>query len=79
MRQRVQLKEVQTLVVSDQTDDSTIYINIPAEQKMEDVELNEEQLEAVAGGMNLMHIWIPQFPVLKNYSVNPYLDGNKKV
>lgn len=75
--QRVQLKEGQTLVVRDQTDESTIYINIPAEQNLEDVELNEEQLEAVAGGMNLMHIWIPQFPVLKTYPVNPSVDGFK--
>lgn len=39
-----------TLVVRDQTDDSTIYINIPAKPQM-DVELNEEQLEAAAGGV----------------------------
>jgi len=38
------------LIVRDQTDEQTIYINIPAEQKLEDVELNDAQLEAVAGG-----------------------------
>jgi hypothetical protein len=38
-----------TLVVRDQTDQNTVYINIPAKQSM-DVELNEEQLEAAAGG-----------------------------
>ncbi len=48
---KVQLSEGKTLVVRDQTDESTVYINIPAEQKMEDVELNEKQLEAVAGGV----------------------------
>lgn len=75
--QRVQLKEGQTLVVRDQTDDSTIYINIPAEQNLEDVELNEEQLEAVAGGMDLndVHLWIPQYPVLKFFPTNHSSEG----
>jgi hypothetical protein len=41
-----------TLVVRDQTDESTVYINIPAQPKnTSDVELNEEELELVAGGM----------------------------
>jgi hypothetical protein len=38
-----------TLVVRDQTDESIVYINIPAKPSM-DIELNEEQLEAAAGG-----------------------------
>jgi hypothetical protein len=38
-----------TLVVRDQTDESTVYINIPAKPEV-DAELNEEQLEKVAGG-----------------------------
>jgi hypothetical protein len=38
-----------TIVVRDQTDEATYYINIPAKLSM-DVELNEEQLEAAAGG-----------------------------
>lgn len=38
------------LIVRDQTDESTIYINIPAEQEV-NAELSEEQLEAVAGGV----------------------------
>ncbi len=37
------------LVVGDQTDETTVYINIPAQPAV-DAELNEEQLEAVAGG-----------------------------
>ncbi|WP_299674866.1 NHLP leader peptide family RiPP precursor [uncultured Dokdonia sp.] len=48
--EKVHLPEGKQLVVRDQTSEETIYINIPAEQKMDDVELNEEQLEAVAGG-----------------------------
>ena len=50
--EQVVLPEGKTIVVRDQTDNSAVYINIPAEQKMDDVELNEEQLEAVAGGRN---------------------------
>jgi hypothetical protein len=36
--------------VRDQTSAETLYINIPGKADVEDVELNEEQLEAVAGG-----------------------------
>lgn len=38
------------LVVRDQTNDSKIYLNIPKKLDTEDLELTEEQLEAVAGG-----------------------------
>lgn len=34
----------------DQTDSSTIFINIPAEIDTEDMELSEEQLDIVSGG-----------------------------
>ncbi len=47
---KMELPKGKALVVRDQTDASTVYINIPAEQKTEDVELNEEQLEMVSGG-----------------------------
>jgi hypothetical protein len=49
---RVKVPEGKSLVVRDQTDKSVIYINIPAEPNMDDVELTEEQLEIVAGGGN---------------------------
>ena len=49
--EKLNIPEGKTFVVRDQTDESTVYINIPAEQKLEDVELSEEQLEAVAGGV----------------------------
>ena len=48
---KLSLPKGKTLVVRDQTDNSTIYINIPVKQMADDVELNEEQLEAVAGGV----------------------------
>ena len=61
---RLNLPEDKTIVVRDQTDESTIYINIPAKQEMDDVELNEEQLEAVAGGRSDFPIIdiLPPFP-----------------
>lgn len=40
------------MVVCDQTDESATYINLFAKSNFEDVELNEDQLEAVAGGFD---------------------------
>lgn len=62
--EKVQLPAGKKLVVRDQTNDEVIYINIPTEQKMDDVELNEEELEAVAGGQSLPTnpISTPTFP-----------------
>ena len=48
--QKLNLPAGKTLVVRDQTDETTVYINIPAQEDMSDVELSEEQLEAAAGG-----------------------------
>ena len=72
---KMNLADGKTLVVRDQTDESTVYINIPATpKKMEDNELNEEQLEAVAGGIDgpggctptipFPIPWIPTLPEL---------------
>ena len=48
--QKVNLPEGKTLIVKDQTDESTVYINIPAKPNL-DVELDEEQLELISGGI----------------------------
>ena len=48
--QRANLPEGKRIVVRDQTDESVIYINIPAAGNIDDMELNEEQLEIIAGG-----------------------------
>jgi len=48
--EHIKLPEGKTLVVSDQTDNNVVYINIPQQVNLDDVELNEEQLEIVAGG-----------------------------
>ena len=42
--------EDKKLVVEDQTNLNYIYLNIPKKPNLEDIELNEEQLEMVAGG-----------------------------
>jgi len=70
--QKLNIPEGKTLVVRDQTDDSTVYINIPAECKMDDVELNEEQLEAVAGGLNIKDpIYGGSGPIWYSYGGGP--------
>lgn len=38
------------LVVKDQTDPSTVYLNIPRKVELDNLELTDEQLELVAGG-----------------------------
>jgi len=54
---RVTLPKGMKIVVVDQTDPSTIFINLPsiqsteAIQSTEDVELSEEQLDIVSGGV----------------------------
>ncbi|MEC5171711.1 NHLP leader peptide family RiPP precursor [Chryseobacterium nepalense] len=49
--QKLNLPEGKTLVVRDQSDESVVYVNIPAAPKnSEDLELTEAELEAVSGG-----------------------------
>lgn len=47
---KIILPEGKTLVIADQTDKSKVFVNIPAEPEMENMELTEEQLESIAGG-----------------------------
>lgn len=44
------MPEGKKVVVEDQTDSSVIYLNIPAEPNLDELELSNEQLELVAGG-----------------------------
>lgn len=67
--QKISLPEGKTLVVRDQTDDSTVYINIPAKQEV-DAELNEEQLETVSGGFKPE---IGIFPVWPIFQIPPII------
>ena len=48
--QKVNLPEGKVLVVKDQTDETTVYINIPSKPIL-DTELNEDQLELISGGI----------------------------
>lgn len=76
---KLNLPEGKTLVVRDQTDESVVYINIPAAPEV-DAELNEEQLEAVAGGcqwgdsgmggrIGFPPIYIPSLPIKDSYTI----------
>lgn len=47
----ISLPEDIKVVVNDQTDQNTIYLNIPAKLDLNDFELTEEQLEMMAGGI----------------------------
>ncbi|GAA4414959.1 hypothetical protein GCM10023187_45040 [Nibrella viscosa] len=68
--QKLNLPEGKTLVVRDQTEAGTVYINIPAKPNTEDVELNEEQLEAVAGGTTIWPIFtLPILTTLPTYPI----------
>lgn len=59
---KLNLPEGKKLIVRDQSDESVIHINIPAPAKKSlDAELNEEQLEAVSGGIAIGGC-IPDFP-----------------
>lgn len=72
---KLDLPEGKTLVVRDQTDESVVYINIPVSSKSAvDAELNEEQLEAVAGGTAL-DVFLPKlpFPILTTGPFIPIL------
>jgi hypothetical protein len=42
---------IDRLVVKDQSNPETAYLNIPVQLNMEDAELTEQQLEVVAGGV----------------------------
>ena len=45
------MPEGKKVVVEDQTDNSVIYLNIPAEPNLDELELSAEQLEKISGGL----------------------------
>lgn len=59
-----------TIVIQDQTTEDIIYINIPKDINVDDFELNEEQLEAVAGGATILPP-INNFPPLIGWPLPP--------
>jgi hypothetical protein len=64
----VVLPEGKELVIVDQTDKSKVYVNIPSEPEMENIELTEDQLEVIAGGGQMMWKDLANtlFPALKD-------------
>ncbi|WP_269236237.1 class IIb bacteriocin, lactobin A/cerein 7B family [Flavobacterium flavigenum] len=48
---KISLPKGQKLVVVDQSDASTVYFNVPRKLDINSLELTEEQLEQVAGGV----------------------------
>ncbi len=69
---KINLPEGKTLVVRDQTDDSNVYINIPAKPKM-DMELDENQLEMVAGGGTVRDVVVGVLDFINYMSTPPIL------
>jgi hypothetical protein len=72
----IQIPEGKTMVVVDQTDTSYFNLNIPPKPDMDDVELNEEQLEAVAGGAFIVPdikdiLYPPCFPPFDDGGTSP--------
>jgi len=68
---KIVLPEGKTLVINDQTDRSKVYVNIPSEPNIDDIELTENQLEIIAGGGQT--VWTDLvsslFPTLKDYII----------
>jgi len=67
--QKIDLPEGKSIVVRDQTEAGTVYINLPAKPNTEDVELNEDQLETVAGGASIWPIIIFPIPTLPTFPI----------
>lgn len=66
---KLNLPEGKNLVVRDQTDENTIYLNIPIKPNLENMELSEKQLDAVAGGSEdgigeYLKDWVKSIPIL---------------
>ncbi len=53
---KINLPKGQKLVVQDQTNESTVYFNIPRKVELDTLELTDEQLEMVSGGESLLLI-----------------------
>ncbi|WP_299833571.1 NHLP leader peptide family RiPP precursor [uncultured Tenacibaculum sp.] len=52
--EKLSVKEGKKLKVFDQTEKDVVYLNIPVKPDIENLELTEEQLEAVAGGEDIV-------------------------
>jgi ribosomal protein S4E len=60
---QIKLPDGKNLIATDQTNPAVIYLNIPEEKSIEDMELDEEQLEIIAGGGLVMPpFYLPEVP-----------------
>lgn len=69
---KINISNSKSVVVEDQTNPNHIYLNIPAKPDLEDVELNEDQLELIAGGGDDVGFWDAVYFVATNplYTIN---------
>jgi len=51
--EKLNVPEGKSIVVVDQSDPNVIFINIPRDAELQDMELTDEQLEMVAGGYRI--------------------------
>ena len=71
------LPDGKTLKVFDQSESDVIYLNIPEQPNLDDLELTDAQLETVAGGMIPKDIFMACFLPSKNTLApnNPFSNG----
>lgn len=64
-----------TIHVEDQSDRSVVYFNIPAEPNLENLELTDEQLEKVSGGLFWLGVGASLAAAAIYEAVNGFVDG----
>lgn len=52
----VEIPQGMTIQVEDQSDDSNIYLNIPKQVNLDNIELSDEQMELVSGGIAVVTV-----------------------
>lgn len=58
--QKLSIPDGKSIVVVDQSDPNVVFINIPRDAELSDMELTDEQLEMVAGGLRLPFNYLPR-------------------
>jgi len=67
---------IDTIRVVDESNPTTVYINIPAEPNLDNVELTEQQLEVVSGG-SIEGLNVIKFSICGNHIWPPFGGGIK--
>ena len=63
---QAKLPEDKMVVVEDQTNPNHVYLNIPPQPNFDDIELNDDQLEMVAGGVEEALYWDAVYAITTN-------------